>query len=556
VTGEFIWWTNYDQAGTYKVTFTASDGSLSDEETITITVVDVNPPPELLPIGDLSVDEGWGIDIGIYAYDPDNDTITYSASPMPDGATIDPVTGEFIWWTNYDQAGTYKVTFTASDGSLSDEETITITVVDVNPPPELLPIGDLSVDEGWGIDIGIYAYDPDNDTITYSAGPLPDGATIDPVTGEFIWWTNYDQAGTYKVTFTASDGSLSDEEIVAITVIDVNPPPELSQIGDKVVEEGSGLDFGIYAYDPNGDIVTYAASPLPDGATFYPTGEFVWWPTYGQAGTYQVTFTASDGSFSDDETITITVTEGNPPPELSPIGAMTVEEGSWLDFAISAYDPNGDTITYSADPLPDGATFDPVSGSFFWAPAGGQTGKYQVTFTASDGFNTDEETIIITVKSKIISGSYLAGGGYLVMTGSAGELSATPGTKNFFGLFVPYNKRGGPQLGLVSVIFRNNGHVFRARSLIIDTLSVDPKTGIATLTSRATLQDITKPKNPVIIERNAALKLTLTDTKNTGAKDSIGITLNKKDGGLWFSSNWNGKQTVEQVLDRGILVIH
>jgi hypothetical protein len=35
----------------------------------------------------------------------------------------------------------------------------------------------------------------------------------------------------------------------------------------------------------------------------------------------------------------------------------------------------------------------------------------------------------------------------------------------------------------------------------------------------------------------------------------IGITVWNKNGGLWFSNNWNGQKTIEQVLVGGNLVV-
>jgi len=79
--------------------------------------------------------------------------------------------------------------------------------------------------------------------------------------------------------------------------------------------------------------------------------------------------------------------------------------------------------------------------------------------------------------------------------------------------------------------------------------------GTATFNGKASIQDITDPYNPISIDGNATLQVTMTDRGDPGTKDSIGITLWNKSGGLWFSSNWNGKQTVEQTLGGGNLVM-
>jgi len=69
----------------------------------------------------------------------------------------------------------------------------------------------------------------------------------------------------------------------------------------------------------------------------------------------------------------------------------------------------------------------------------------------------------------------------------------------------------------------------------------------ATFNGKASIQDITDPLNPMSIDGNATLQVTMTDKGEPGSSDTIGITVWNKSGGLWFSSNWNGTKTVEQV---------
>ncbi|HID29944.1 MAG TPA: hypothetical protein EYP19_08065, partial [Desulfobacterales bacterium] len=171
------------------------------------------------------------------------------------------------------------------------------------------------------------------------------------------------------------------------------------------VEEGSLLEFTITASDPDGDTLTYSASPLPNtSADFDPaTQTFSWTPDYGDAGNYNVLFTVSDDgtpSQNDSETVTITVGDVNRPPVLDTIGAKTVEEASLLEFTITATDPDGDTLTYSASGLPVGADFDPATQTFSWTPDYGDTGNYNVVFTVADDgspLQSDSETVTITV---------------------------------------------------------------------------------------------------------------------------------------------------------------
>ncbi|MHC4526379.1 MAG: putative Ig domain-containing protein, partial [Planctomycetota bacterium] len=170
-----------------------------------------------------------------------------------------------------------------------------------NNPPVLSGIGDKSVDENSLLGFTISAADPDGDSVTYSAQDLPTGSTLSGQS--FSWTPTYDQAGSYDVTFIASDGTDQDSETITVTVGNVNRSPVLAVVGDKSVDENSLLSFSISAADPDGDGVTYSAQNLPTGAALS-SQSFTWRPTYDQAGSYNITFVASDGADQDSEIIT------------------------------------------------------------------------------------------------------------------------------------------------------------------------------------------------------------------------------------------------------------
>ena len=284
----------------------------------------LNSSPILEPIGPKIVSEDVTLNFAASAIDPDNNTITYSATNLPIGATLNPTTGEFTWTPGYTDAGTYEVTFTATENTpeaLFDSETITITVTNTNRAPELTTIGNQTISEGATLQFTVSATDPDNDTITLSATNLPTGATFTPSTGLFYWNTDFDEAGNYAdIEFTATDNGIPmelDVELITITVGDVNRMPELSNPGPQVVLEEDTLSFTVSATDPDNDTVTLSASNLPTGATFNPTtGSFNWTPSLADAGVYTVTITATDnGTPVESATIDVVITVGdNPTP--------------------------------------------------------------------------------------------------------------------------------------------------------------------------------------------------------------------------------------------------
>jgi len=272
-----------------------------------------NQSPVLQSIGDKSVNEGTLLTFTLSASDPDGDAITYSAQNLPTGATLSGAT--FNWTPSYAQSGTYLVTFVASDGPAQDSETITISVVNVNRPPVLAPIGDKSVGEGATLNFTVSANDADGDPVTYSVQNLPSGAAFAGQT--FTWTPAYNQGGTYQLTFTASDSQAQDSETITIAVGNVDRAPVLGSIGDKSAYANELLTFSVQATDADNDQIQYSAQGLPSGATFT-SQTFNWTPTPSQAGSYSVTFIASDGRSQDSEAIAITVhAEDKSPPSVT-----------------------------------------------------------------------------------------------------------------------------------------------------------------------------------------------------------------------------------------------
>jgi hypothetical protein len=90
----------------------------------------------------------------------------------------------------------------------------------------------------------------------------------------------------------------------------------------------------------------------------------------------------------------------NHTPVLDPIGSMSVKFGNQLSFNVTAMDPDGDSVIFTIDPLPTGASFTENgdgSATFDWLPQEDDTGSYNMTFVASDGQLDDSELVTINV---------------------------------------------------------------------------------------------------------------------------------------------------------------
>jgi hypothetical protein len=176
----------------------------------------------------------------------------------------------------------------------------------------------------------------------------------------------------------------------------LNIPPVLDPISDKTIDEDTLLSFTANAHDPDGvgQTLTFSlASGAPTGAAIDShTGLFTWTPTEAQgAGQYIVTVLVADNGtprFTDQQTFRIIVNEIDRAPVLLPIGNKNVDEGSLVNFTVTATDSDlpAQSLTYMVvGGLPSGATFDPATREFRWSPSELQGGAdYPITFRVTE----------------------------------------------------------------------------------------------------------------------------------------------------------------------------
>ena len=187
------------------------------------------------------------------------------------------------------------------------------------------PIGDKEINEGANLTFEVITDDP-SIVVSISDHNLPSNPNI---TGNIFSWTpSYVDAGTYEVTFVAAHGQVEDFETITITVNNVNRSPVIEPLSAKTVNENNTLTFAVITTDPDGDPVTCLAQNMPGGAAFNGS-TFTWTPNYQQAGTYNVTFIASDGSLQNSATVTITVNNVIQPDDIAGlVGFWKFDDGS------------------------------------------------------------------------------------------------------------------------------------------------------------------------------------------------------------------------------------
>jgi hypothetical protein len=189
---------------------------------------------------------------GSASSDADGDALSYrwSFTTVPTGsqATLsDPTAIQPMFVV--DLPGTYVVQLIVNDGTL-DSTPATVRVTTVNRPPILASIGNRTVVLGNTLVLQLTATDPDGDPLTFAVDPLPANANLDATSGRFTFTPGASQVGTLVLTFKVSDGQLTAEAPVTVTVTECQPPtitaitPLTGPVGTEVTITGTNLNCG------------------------------------------------------------------------------------------------------------------------------------------------------------------------------------------------------------------------------------------------------------------------------------------------------------------------
>ena len=427
-----------DGDNVYDIVVTASDGTISTDQAVAITVTDENEQPIFTSDAAVSVAENQTAAYTALATDADGDDLSYNLSGTNAARfMIDATTGEvrFIEAPDFENPGdadgdnVYDIVVTASDGTNSTDQTVAITVTNENDnAPSFTSDAAVSVAENQALAYTALATDADGDDLSYNLSGT-DAALfmIDATTGEvrFIEAPDFeapsdaDGDNVYDIVVTASDGTNSADQTVAITVTDENEPPIFTSDAAVSVAENQAVAYTALATDTDGDDLSYNLSGT-DAALFTidgATGEvrFIEAPDFENPGdadgdnVYDIVVTASDGTISTDQTVAITVTDENDPPIFTSDAAVSVAENQALGYTALATDAVGDTLSYSLSGS-DAALFmiDATTGevSFIEAPDSENPGDadgdnvYDIVVTASDGTNSTDQTVAITVTNE------------------------------------------------------------------------------------------------------------------------------------------------------------
>ena len=389
-------------AGTATVTVTATDGRLTVQQTIAVTVN--GAPTGVGTIAPVTLDVGGSaatVDVAGKFSDLNNTTLTYTAESSDTTKATVGMTGTVVTITPV-AAGTVTVTVTASDGTLTAQQTIAVKVN--GAPTKVGTIAPVTVDvNGNAAIVGVASKfsDPNGDTLTYTAVSSATTKATVSVLGATVLVTPK-AAGTATVTVTATDGRLTVQQTIAVKVN--GAPAKVGTIAPVTVDvNGSAatVDVAGKFSDPNSDALTYTAESSDTAKATVGVAGTVVTITPVAAGTVTVTVTASDGRLTATQTIVVKV--NGAPAKVGTINTVTVHvNGNAAVMDVSSYfsDPNGDTLTYTAESSDTTKATVSVSGPNVTITPKTE-GATTVTVTASDGRLTVQRPILVSVTAAL-----------------------------------------------------------------------------------------------------------------------------------------------------------
>ena len=398
-------------AGSATITVTASDGTLSATQTISISVAAANLAPTT--IGTISAltlttgDSAIQIDVSSNFNDPDNDDLMYTANSNNSSVAKVIASGSQVTITPV-SAGIATITVTASDGKLTAEHTISVSVAQNQAPVAIGRISDRTLTVGDSailIDVSSNFQDPDGNSLSYTVRSNNPSAATATVSGSQVTITPV-AAGSAIITVTASDGELTAVQTISVSVAENQAPVAIGRISARTLTEGDSpvqIDVSSNFQDPDGHSLSYTArSNNTSAATVNVSGSQVT-ITPVAVGSVTITVTASDGKLTATQTIAVNVTSGvvsnRAPITVGAIPSRTLTLGDssiQIDVSANFQDPDGDTLTYTVSSTDLGVATTSVSGSQVTiSPIG--SGSATINVIASDGRLTATQTIVVTV---------------------------------------------------------------------------------------------------------------------------------------------------------------
>jgi plastocyanin len=241
--------------------------------------------PAVHAITDQTVKVGAAITVTAIGGDQDGDTITWTATGMPAGASLNPTTGVITYTgVSADAGSNFTITVTARDPSgLTGSATFTLSVPG-NHAPTVQAVTTQTVSADAAITITPVGTDPDGDTISWTATGMPATASLNSATG-VITYTGLgaDAGSNFAITLTAQDsGGLTGSTTFTLSVQAASGASVVTISGFAFVPASLTVSTGTSVTWTNNDAATHTVTST-NGPSF-DSGNM------GQSGQFSLTF--------------------------------------------------------------------------------------------------------------------------------------------------------------------------------------------------------------------------------------------------------------------------
>ncbi|ENJ2050684.1 tandem-95 repeat protein [Vibrio parahaemolyticus] len=403
--------------GDAEITYTVTDGALTDQATVKVTVNAVNDTPTIkVDAAESITEDAVSTDtvvatLTVRDTDTPEDQLTVSLENNSNGYFV--LVGNEVKLTqagvdavNNDELNLKDLTISASvsDGinpTANDSDSLVVNRVNDAPTVENA-IADqvLSEDfDAYTIDLNEVFKDTDS-SLEFSVSGN-NSIQISIVSGVATITPTADWNGKETITFTAKDpsgGSVSQTvnftvtpvaDIVADKTTVVEDTPTIIKVLGNDTFEG---DDKVVSLDTNNGPANGTVSVNPDGSVTYT-------PNDNYHGTDSFTYIVTSGGVSESNTVEVNVTSVNDAPVAKNDIAMTQEDTAvTIDVLPNDTDVDGDKLSIQSASVPEAqGKVEIVEGKLVFTPAENFNGDAEITYTVTDGELTDEAKVTVTV---------------------------------------------------------------------------------------------------------------------------------------------------------------
>ncbi|EGR0439730.1 tandem-95 repeat protein, partial [Vibrio parahaemolyticus] len=240
-----------DWNGSEILTFKATDPSgESISQTVNFTVA---------PVADIVADKATVVEdtptiikvLGNDTFEGDGKVVSLDTNNGPANGTVSVnPDGSVTYTPNDNYVGKDTFTYVVTSGGVSESTAVEVNVTPVNDAPVAKDdIATTQEDTAVTIDVLPNDTDIDGDTLRIDSASVPsDQGTVEIVDGKLVFTPAENFNGNAEITYTVTDGSLTDQATVKVTVNAVNDTPVVeSNLADQTLAE----DFTTYTIDLN-----------------------------------------------------------------------------------------------------------------------------------------------------------------------------------------------------------------------------------------------------------------------------------------------------------------